>query len=122
MATSKKSLNEKLRNKYLTAVSDFLKEKGEEILITGSNEICLPCVDEDGNDEFVVITFKVPTGSRDGDLYDGYSVAEDFKMKQTAKAEKAKESAEKKAAKIAKDKANREARAKAKAEHQARGE
>jgi hypothetical protein len=122
MATSKKSLNEKLRNKYLTAVSDFLKEKGEEILITGSNEICLPCVDEDGNDEFVVITFKVPTGSRDGDLYDGYSVAEDFKMKQTAKAEKAKESAEKKAAKIAKDKANREARAKAKAEHQAKGE
>lgn len=122
MATSKKSLNEKLRNKYLTAVSDFLKEKGEEILITGSNEICLPCVDEDGNDEFLVITFKVPTGSRDGDLYDGYSVAEDFKMKQTAKAEKAKESAEKKAAKIAKDKANREARAKAKAEHQAKGE
>lgn len=122
MATSKKSLNEKLRNKYLTAVSDFLKEKGEEILITGSNEICLPCVDEDGNDEFIVITFKVPTGSRDGDLYDGYSVAEDFKMKQTAKAEKAKESAEKKAAKIAKDKANREARAKAKAEHQAKGE
>lgn len=122
MATSKKSLNEKLRNSYLTLVSDFLKEKGEEILATGSNEICLPCVDSEGNDEFVVITFKVPTGSRDGDPYDGYSIAEDYAMKCEAKAEKAKETARKKAEKIAKDKADREARAKAKAEHQAKGE
>ncbi len=122
MATSKKSLNEKLRNSYLTLVSDFLKEKGEEILVTGSNEICLPCVDAEGNDEFVVITFKVPTGSRDGDPYDGYGIAEDYAMKCEAKAEKAKETARKKAEKIAKDKADREARAKAKAEHQAKGE
>jgi len=122
MATSKKSLNEKLRNFYLTLVSDFLKEKGEEILVTGSNEICLPCVDSEGNDEFVVITFKVPTGSRDGDPYDGYGIAEDYAMKCEAKAEKAKETARKKAEKIAKDKADREARAKAKAEHQAKGE
>lgn len=117
MATSKKSLNEKLRNSYLSLVSDYLKEKGEEILVTGSNEICLPCVDSEGNDEFLVITFKIPTGSRDGDPYDGYSIAEDYAMKQKAKAEKAKENAEKKAAKIAKDKADREAKAKAKAEH-----
>lgn len=118
MASSKKSLNEKLRNSYLTLISDYLKEKGEEILVTGSNEICLPCVDSEGNDEFVVITVKVPTGSRDGDPYDGYSLAEDYAMKQKAKAEKAKESAAKKAEKIAKDKAAREAKAKAKAEHQ----
>lgn len=118
MASSKKSLNEKLRNSYLTLISDYLKEKGEEILVTGSNEICLPCVDSEGNDEFVVVTVKVPTGSRDGDPYDGYSLAEDYAMKQKAKAEKAKESAAKKAEKIAKDKAAREAKAKAKAEHQ----
>lgn len=122
MATSKKSLNEKLRNSYLTLVSEYLKDKGEEILVTGSNEICLPCVDSEGNDEFLVITFKVPTGSRDGDPYDGYAMAQDYTMKQTAKAAKAKESAEKKAAKIAKDKAIREAKAKAKAEHQGKGE
>lgn len=122
MATSKKSLNEKLRNSYLTLISDYLKDKGEEILVTGSNEICLPCVDAEGNDEFLVITFKVPTGSRDGDPYDGYSIAEDYAMKQTAKAEKAKESAAKKAAKIAKDKADREAKAKARAEHKGKGE
>lgn len=119
MATSKKSLNEKLRAKYMELVKCYLADEyDEEILVTGSNEFCIPCVDDEGNDEFLVITFKVPTGSRDGDAYDGYAMAEDYRMKCEAKAEKAKESAKKKAEKIARDKANREARAKAKAEHQ----
>ena len=118
MATSKKSLNEKLRARYMEVVKEYLVNKDEEVLVTGSNEICIPCLDDEGNDEFLVITFKVPTGSRDGDAYDGYSMAEDYRMKCEAKAEKAKESAKKKAEKIARDKANREAKAKAKAEHQ----
>lgn len=121
MATSKKSLNEKLRAKYMELVKCYLAdEHDEEILVTGSNEFCIPCVDEEGNDEFLVVTFKVPTGSRDGDAYDGYAMAEDYRMKCEAKAEKAKESAKKKAEKMARDKAMREAKAKAKAEHQAK--
>ena len=119
-STSKKILHDTLRAKYIERVSEFLADAGEEVLITGSNEIALPCVDSEGNDEFVVITFKVPTGSRDGDAYDGYSMAEDFKMKTTEKAEKAKIAAEKKAKKIARDKKMREERAKAKAEHSAK--
>lgn len=120
MAISKKSLNEKLRYRYLNLITDFLHEKDEEVLVTGSNEICIPCLDDEGNDEFMVITFKVPTGSRDGDAYDGYALAEEYEMKCKEKMEKAKESAKKKAEKIARDKANREAKAKAKAEHQAK--
>ena len=117
---SKKILHDALRAKYIERVSEFLADAGEEVLITGSNEIALPCVDSEGNDEFIVITFKVPTGSRDGDAYDGYSMAEDFKMKTAEKAEKAKIAAEKKAKKIARDKKMREERAKAKAEHSAK--
>ena len=118
MPTSKKSLHDAIRTRYIDLVSEFLSSKGEEVLVTGSNEIALPCVDAEGNDEFIVITFKVPTGSRDGDAYDGYSMAEDYRIKQADKAAKAKEAAAKKAAKIAKDKANREAKAKAKAERE----
>ena len=118
--TSKKSLHDALRAKYIERVSKFLADAGEEVLITGSNEIALPCVDSEGNDEFIVITFKVPTGSRDGDAYDGYSMAEDFKMKSAEKAEKAKIAAERKVKKIARDKKMREERAKAKAEHSAK--
>ena len=121
MATSKKSLHDALRADYIKRVSDFLAEAGEEVLVTGSNEIALPCVDTEGNDEFIVITFKVPTGSRDGDAYDGYSMAEDFAMKSAEKAEKAKVAAEKKAKKMEADRKAREAKAKAKAEREAKG-
>ena len=120
--TSKKSLHNALRAKYIERVSKFLADAGEEVLVTGSNEIALPCVDSEGNDEFVVITFKVPTGSRDGDAYDGYSMAEDFKIKTAEKAEKAKIAAEKKAKKIAQNKKMCEEKAKAKAEHSAKAE
>lgn len=122
MATSKKSLNEKLRYRYLNLISDYLHSQDEEVLVTGSNEICIPCVDEEGNDEFLVITFKVPTGSRDGDAYDGYALAEEYEMKCKEKMEKARESAKKKAEKIEHDKTVREARAKAKAERKTKEE
>ena len=119
MAKTKKVLHEEIRAKYMKLLSDYLTEQNEEVLIVGSNEIAIPCLDSEGNDEYMVITFKVPTGSRDGDAYDGYSMAEDYAMKvreQNEKAEKAKAEKEKK---IAKDKAMREQKAKAKAEREA---
>ena len=122
MAKSKKVLHEGIRNKFMNAVVEHLeKELGEEVLRVKSNEIAIPCLDEDGNDEWCVITFKVPTGSRDdGEAYDGYGMAEEYTAKEAEKAVKAAEAEAKKQAKIAKDKAEREARAKAKAEHEAK--
>lgn len=113
--TNKKSLNDAIRAKYMTLVSDFLTAQGEEVLVTGSNEVALPCVDNEGNDAFIVLTFKVPTGSRDGEAYDGYSMAEDYALKTKAKEVKAAEAAKKKAAKIERDKRAREDKARAKA-------
>ena len=123
MATSKKALHEALRTRYINAVRTYLEGQGEEVLITNSNEIALPCVDDEGNDEFVVVTFKVPTGSREGgEVYDGYSIAEDYAMKVASKAEAAQKRAEAKARKIARDKAQREAKAKMKAERIAKAD
>jgi regulator of protease activity HflC (stomatin/prohibitin superfamily) len=120
MAKTKKQLHEALRNKFLTHFTELLTNEGEEVLRTKSNEIAIPTLDEDGNEEFVVITFKVPTGSRDdGEAYDGYGVAQQYAEDTEAKAVKAKAEAEKKARKIARDKAQREAKAKARAEHEA---
>ena len=120
MAVSKKSLNDALRVRYMQMIGEYLTAEGEELLTTGSNEYAIPCVDSEGNDEWLVITFKIPTGSRDGDPYDGYAMAEEYSLKQKAKAEKTKEAAAKKAAKIAKDEAARKAKAEAKAK--AKGE
>ena len=119
MAKTKKILHEEIRNKFIKLITDFLVEQNEEVLTVGSNEIAVPCLDSEGNDEYMVITFKVPTGSRDGDAYDGYAMAEDYAKNQRDKAEKAAKAKVEKEKKIAKDKAMREQKAKAKAEREA---
>lgn len=119
MATSKRQLHEHIRADYMARIKDFLLSIDEEVLLTGSNEFAVPCVDEEGNEEFLVLTFKVPTGSRDGEAYDGYAAAQDFKMKCEEKAAKAAEAAAKKAKKIAKDAEMRRQKAEAKAKREA---
>jgi hypothetical protein len=106
-----KATNEALRAQYVELLTKLLADSGEEVLRVKSNEIALPCVDKDGEDNYVVITIKVPTGSRDGDPYDGYGEAESYSLSVKQKEEKAVEAAEKKARKIAKDKAMREKKA-----------
>ena len=102
-----KKTNDILRAQYLDTITALLTGAGEEVLRVKSNEIAIPCVDADGNDSYVVVTVKVPTGSRDGDPYDGYGEAQSYEMNLKQKAEKAKADAEKKAKKIAKDQAYR---------------
>lgn len=120
MAKSKKQLHEGIRNKFMKAVVEYFEQElGEEVLRTKSNEIAIPCVDEEDNDEWCVITFKVPTGSRDdGEAYDGYGIADEYIAKEADKAEKAAKAKAEKEKKIARDKAQRETKAKAKAEHE----
>lgn len=120
MAKSKKQLHEELRAKFMKTVVDFLMEQGEEVLQTGSQEIAIPCIDSEGNDEYLVVTFKVPTGSRDGEAYDGYSMAEEYAIKVRQQAEKAEKAKAEKARKAERDKAMREQKAKAKAEREAK--
>ena len=109
MAKTTKVLNEEIKARFLEGVSEHLTNVGEEVLRVSSNEIALPVVDDEGNEKWLVLVFKVPTGSRDGDAYDGYSMAEDYQMNLAKKAMKAAENE----AKSAKNKAKAE---KAKAE------
>ena len=102
MAT-KTTLQNSLRKRYMDMVTEFLINQEEEVLQVASNEIALPCVDDEGNDEFIVLTFKIPKGSRDGDAYDGYEMAQDYEMKSKAKAEKQKKAQAEKSAKIERD-------------------
>ena len=102
-----KVTNEALRAQYVELLTKLLTEGGEEVLRVKSNEIAIPCVDRDGEDNYVVITVKVPTGSREGDPYDGYGEAESYALSVQQKAEKAEKAAVEKAKKIERDKAYR---------------
>lgn len=117
-----KATNEALRAKYVEIVTKLLTDAGEEALLVKSNELAIPCIDSEGNDNYVVVTIKVPTGTRDGTPYDGYGEAESYKVECKMKAEKKAEAEAAKAKKIARDKAYREKQAALKAEREARGE
>lgn len=90
MAKTQKSLNDELRAMYLERVHECLS-KEDEVLVVGTNELAIPVVDTDGNEKWIVVSVKIPTGTRDGDSYDGYSMAEDYRLRQKNKAEKAAE-------------------------------
>ena len=109
MAVSRKVEREILRNEYLeTIIRNFL-EKDEQVLRVKSNEIAIPVVGCEGNEDFIVITVKVPTGANKGtEPYDGYELAEDYEMKIAEKERKKIEAEKKKAEKIRKDKEIRE--------------
>ena len=110
-----------VRDDVMARVKELLA-KDNDVLRTNSNEFCIPIVAEDGDEGYLVLTFKVPTGSRDGDVYDGYSMAQDYEMKCAEKKAKAEKSAQEKAKKIARDQKIREEKARLKAEREAKGE
>ena len=113
---SKKATNDALRNEWVTKILTLLND--EDCQLAGSNEIAIPVVDAEGEDSWIVLSVKVPTGSRDGDPYDGYAMAQEYQMKQATKADKAAADAKKKAAKIARDEAMRAKKAEAKAKRE----
>lgn len=107
-----------VRNKVMDHARVLLEGMQYDVLRTGSQELCIPICSEDGDEAYLVMTFKVPKGSRDGDPYDGYAMAEEYRMKCEANALKAEERAKKKAEKIERDKQMRAKKAEAKAKRE----
>lgn len=102
MATSRKALREMVKSQYMEMLVKMLSEQ-EDVGITGSNEFNFPVVDSEGNEDFVVVKVTIPTGSRDGEPYDGYGARNDWDIHLKEKAEKDAKSAADKAKKIERD-------------------
>ena len=104
MAVSKKIAHEQIRLHYLELVNRLLAECGEELLRVESNQLAIPCVDCNDEEQTCVITFKVPIGANKGtEPYDPYAEAESYALKVKAREEKAKANAEKKERKRLRD-------------------
>lgn len=106
MATSRKTLREQVKVQYMAKLVEMLSEQ-EDIGITGTNEFNFPVVDAEGNEDFIVVKLVIPTGSRDGEAYDGYGARNDYELHLKEKSAKAEKAAEAKARKIARDERNR---------------
>ena len=112
MAISRKAERELIRTQFLARVSEFLRINGEEVLLVKSNEIAIPVVGCEDNEDFLVITFKVPTGAAKGtEPYDGYAEAENYAHNLAEKARKASEREAEKARKVERDRVARERKA-----------
>lgn len=110
---TKAQLENKLRNTYLDLIREMVaKEIETDALTVSASELAIPCLDEEGNEKFVLIKVSIPRGTRNGeggyDPYDGYAVAEDYALDCKEKAQKKEDAEAKKQAKIAKDQKARE--------------
>lgn len=102
MANSRTSLRATIKSQYMEKLIAFLADQ-EDVGITGTNEFNFPVVDSEGNEDFIVVKVSIPTGSRDGDAYDGYGARTDWELKQKQNAEKAEKKAAEKARKMERD-------------------
>lgn len=107
-----------VRSEIMEKVSELLSKMDYDVLRTGSQEICIPIVGEEGEEGYLKMTFVIPKGERGGDPYNGYDERDAYSDKVRQDKEKAEAKAKAKAEKIARDKALREAKAKAKAKRE----
>lgn len=91
---AQEKLGDSTRTHLMNLLTDAARGAGYEVLITGSNSLGIPSV-ENGEEAAVKIVFQIPKGARDGSGYDVYEDAEEYKFKQAQKAEKAKAKEEK---------------------------
>ena len=110
MAVTQRVANSNLRNAYAAMIMDLLCNSGEDVGRVSAGVINFPVVDENGNDSWIEIAVKVPTGSRDGTPYDGYELREDYVIKQNDAAERKAKADAAKQKKIERDKKLREAK------------
>lgn len=109
---NKAQLETALRNRYLNAIHELIEKTYEtDALAISASEIAVPCLDDEGNEKWVLIKVSIPRGTRNGkggyDPYDGYTIAADYKEDCEEKNAKKAAAEEKKAAKIARDEKKR---------------
>jgi hypothetical protein len=104
---NKKEAVDNLRSKTLERITNFFSAGGEDVQQTKTGTIMFPAVDELGAECFVTITVQIPKGSRDGEAYDGYAEAENYRMETKAKQEEKLAKEKQKQKKISRDEQRR---------------
>lgn len=98
---TKKEVTDKLRNDFTEALAEFLSTKFDtDVCQTAAGTLMIPVVDSEGDDRWVKFSVIIPKEAAEECGTDGYSLAQEYKLKLNAAAErkqkKAEESARKK--------------------------
>lgn len=109
--------SEVVKMDFMQKVKNFLESEGEAVLQIKSGTYSIPWA-LNGDEGYLNITFSVPKGTREGDLFDGYEEAENYRLESEAKAKAKAEREEKKQKKMEKDRLAREKEKAKKAERE----
>lgn len=77
--------SELVKMDFMQKVKNFLESEGESVLQIKSGTYSIPWA-LDGDEGYLNLTFSVPKGTREGDLFDGYEEAENYRLESEAKA------------------------------------
>ena len=112
--TSTQLFNE-VRDKIAAAILSTLSNEGYELIQVTDAKWSIPYVDAEGNEGWAQVAISQRKGSRDGDLYDGYTEGEQYREKKEENARKAEERARKAAERKAEQERKKAEKAAAKA-------
>lgn len=104
---TRKQEQDKRRSEFLKKLIAFIESEGDEAIQIKKNEVAFPIVFDNGDEAFMKIAVSIPAGSRDGDIFDAYSLHEEFEINERKKAETAKRQEEEKKKKIERDEKQR---------------
>lgn len=94
------------REAFMKKIMEFFESNGDEALVYKGNAFCVPGVLENGDEVYYQVVISLPTGTRDGNQFNGHEEHADY----MAKLEEKKIEAEAKAAEKAKIAAERKAK------------
>ena len=105
MATSQKNITDSLRALWTADLMAHITSNFDtDVCQTAAGTFMFPTVDAAGEDRWVKISVIIPKDANEADGTDGYSLAQEYKLKQEAaeeRARKRKEESDTKAAKAA---------------------
>lgn len=99
---SQRTLDANLRTKTTAEIAETVENLYGAAYVVGSNKVAVLLEDETGAKRWALLTVSVPSGSRDGEQFDGYAEAEAYAFKVEEDRKKAEAAAAKKAKKMPK--------------------
>lgn len=104
-----------VRDKIASVILTALANEGYELIQVTDAKWSIPYVDAEGNEGWAQVAISQRKGSRDGDLYDGYTEGEQYREKKEENIRKAEERARKTAERKAEQERKKAEKAAAKA-------
>ena len=100
---NQKNITDQLRNRFTADLAEFLAAKYDvDVCQTAAGTLMIPAVDGAGDDRWVKFSCIIPKDADEANGTDGYSLAQEYQLKQDAAAARKEEAARKAAERAAK--------------------